>query len=724
MSLKYRPMAIMGFSSLSVLFLCTYFDDRFSFVSIGAGIIILLLTVFIRRLRERVTPFFIAAALIFSGVSFEALSDYKISYADSLTDRESVVDATVLDEPEFINSKYYYILKTNSIDGEKFSVKLRLSASQYIEAEPYDNIKLKVKLYEIGSFSRDIKLYYRSKSIFLGGYVGNYDDFPIEISKPDTKPLSYKILKIRKTVESRILDKLPNDCGGVTVGMLTGNKDYISDEAIADIRSAGVAPVFAVSGMHLSVWIIGLYMMLELFGVKKRTNSLIGIAFSLFFMAVTGFSPSVCRAGIMFLLILSGNLFRRKADSLNSLGFAALLLGIINPMIVADIGFLLSFSSTFGIILLNPWFRTHVEPKLNGILFERILKFIAESVFVSLSATVGSIGFIIVFIGYVSIYSVVANLLITYIASLCMLCGGFTALMYFFPGVGNAFAVITGCLAKYIIGVIEKIAELPFATVDTTNEYWTYGVIAFYALVLCSYIIFKNKTAFKISCAGLALTVLCCCLLYHFNYADCTFIRVVDTDDSIAVLISRNGGSALICSESNNKYFSSAVTSAAEDNGGKRLKLIISDVDGGNMSGLLSVIKDSVPDELIVPKSNDFLKELMNDRKIVQSSNSKIMLWKNAETEFVSNSNCCIAYCTVQGVEVCIILRSEDYTRISERYLKGDIVVSAEPFENTAFIDSVIVGDDADGFALSTGKYGNIDIKIKDNSYKFIIEEG
>lgn len=65
MTLKYRPMAIMGFSSLSVLFLCTYFDDRFSFVSIGAGIVILLLTLAIGKLRERVTPFFIAARSFF-----------------------------------------------------------------------------------------------------------------------------------------------------------------------------------------------------------------------------------------------------------------------------------------------------------------------------------------------------------------------------------------------------------------------------------------------------------------------------------------------------------------------------------------------------------------------------------------------------------------------------------------------------------------------------------
>lgn len=60
-------MAIMGFSSLFILFVCTYFDDRFSLLAVGAGVIILLLTAFIRKFRERITPFFVAAALIFFG---------------------------------------------------------------------------------------------------------------------------------------------------------------------------------------------------------------------------------------------------------------------------------------------------------------------------------------------------------------------------------------------------------------------------------------------------------------------------------------------------------------------------------------------------------------------------------------------------------------------------------------------------------------------------------
>ncbi len=724
MKLRYRPMAIMGFSSLSVLFLCVYFDDRFSFVSIGAGILILLLTIFIRKFRERITPFFIAAALIFSGVSFEVLSDYKISYAESLTDREALIEATVLDEPEFKRSKYYYIIETASIDGAEYNVKLSLSTSQYINVEPYDSIKLKVKLYEIGSFSRDIKLYYQSKGIFLGGYIGNYDDYPIEITKPGKKSLDCRLLEFRKTVESRILDKLPNDYGGVAVGMLTGNKGFISDSLIESIRAAGVAPVFAVSGMHLSVWVMGLYSILELFKVRKRPNSVIGIVFTLFFMGVTGFSPSVCRAGIMLLVILVGNLFGRKADPINSLGFAALVLGIINPMIVADIGFLLSFSSTLGIVALNPWFSKKLAAILNGGALKKILKLIAESVFISVCATLMSLGFIIVFIGYVSSYSVLSNLLITYAASLCMLCGGIIALLYPFDAASDFFAVVTGCLSKYIVKVVTVISDFSFATINTTNEYWTYGVIIFYAIAFSAFIVFKRKTAFKAVCVGLALTVTVCCSLYHFEYSGYTYFKILNVNDSIAAVITKNDKNALICSQSVNKYFSSTVSSSLEESGFKTADTMVADVKSGTSSGVLSVVKEISPESLIVPQIDSSLTSILPQDKITKASNAQIKLMKNVDVEFVSNSHFCVAYCTADGVSVCILLRFDDIENVPEEFLDEDILVAPEPYDGFNYKSIIVTGEDVGSDFASTEKYGNIDIKIKNGDYKIIVEEG
>ena len=99
---------------------------------------------------------------------------------------------------------------------------------------------------------------------------------------------------------------------------------------------------------------MGLYNILSQLGVKRRINSVVGMTFTVFFMLLTGLSPSVCRSGLMMLLLLSGNLFYRKSDSLNSLGFSAFILCCANPLIVADGGFLMSFAATLGIVTIYP----------------------------------------------------------------------------------------------------------------------------------------------------------------------------------------------------------------------------------------------------------------------------------------------------------------------------------------------------------------------------------
>lgn len=720
MKLKYRPMAIMGFSSLFVLFVCAHFDDRFSFVSIGAGIIILLLTAFIRKFRESVTPFFVAAALIFSGISFEMTTDYKISYADSLTDKEVTLDATVLEEPDFTGTKYYYTLTTNRIDGKDFKVKLRLSASQYIDTEPYDRIKFKVTLYEIGSFSRDIKLYYNSKGIFLGGYVSNYDDnYPIEITKPERKPLGYYLYEIRKTVTNRILDGLPNDYGGIGIGMLIGDKSYISDETMGYIKGAGVAPVFAVSGMHLSVWVMGLYAVLEELKVRKKINSSIGIGFTLFFMAVTGLTPSVCRAGIMLIMILIGNLFHRKADPINSLGFAALLLGIINPLITADIGFLLSFSSTLGIIAVNPLLEKHVVSKIKDSIWGKIAKSVLRLFFVSACATFASLGFVIVFISYISVYSIISNMLIGYAAALCMLTCGLTVLFYPFGSLRAVFSLESGLIARYIIAVIKFISGLPFATVRTDNEYWVYGAIVFYTLIIGAVLIFNNRRAFKISSVGLAAVILTCCLLYHFDYDGYNFLRVLDADGCVAAVLSDGEHNVVICSDGDYKYLSDSVSDAPMGSDGET-DLMIADINGG-YSSVYGLIGESKINKLIVSQKNDSLLSVYDEKNITENSNAKIKLWKDTTVKFLSADEYSVAVCDIDGVNITIILREG---KIPQNFLTGDILICDDVPENINFKKIIVSGESDSENSISTEVYGDMDIKIKKSNYKIFIREG
>ena len=83
-----------------------------------------------------------------------------------------------------------------------------------------------------------------------------------------------------------------------------------------------------------------------------------------------------------------------------------------------------------------------------------------------------------------------------------------------------------------------------------------------------------------------------------------------------------------------------------------------------------------------------------------------------------------MAYCTAQNVTICILLRADDIENVPEEYLVGDVYIGTKPYDESEFENVVISGETDKNGLVSTGEFGNIDIKIKDNNYKIIVEEG
>ena len=101
--------------------------------------------------------------------------------------------------------------------------------------------------------------------------------------------------------------------------------------------------------MHLTV-VVGLMMFL-LRNLRNVIRSVAAVVTVILFAAVTGFSPSVIRAGICVIITYIGYAVLRTSDGITSLGIAALVLTVTNPYSVGDLGMLLSFSATLGILM-------------------------------------------------------------------------------------------------------------------------------------------------------------------------------------------------------------------------------------------------------------------------------------------------------------------------------------------------------------------------------------
>ena len=101
------------------------------------------------------------------------------------------------------------------------------------------------------------------------------------------------------------------------------------------VSGANVALVIAFSNIFI----------IKLFG--KRYSDYISIIFVIFFVLISGGSPSVVRAGIMAVLtIIASILFKKSSSVINTMTSAFFIL-VYNPLTILNIGFLLSFAGTF-----------------------------------------------------------------------------------------------------------------------------------------------------------------------------------------------------------------------------------------------------------------------------------------------------------------------------------------------------------------------------------------
>jgi len=141
----------------------------------------------------------------------------------------------------------------------------------------------------------------------------------------------------------------------VVSAILLGYDEYLDSDQKQDFASAGAMHILCVSGLH--VGIISTILMFGIFYLKRRKYlKWVGLLFVLailwLYASITGFSPSVLRATIMFSFINIGLTLKHRINIFNMLAASAFLLLIINPYIITEVGFQLSYLAVTGILLL------------------------------------------------------------------------------------------------------------------------------------------------------------------------------------------------------------------------------------------------------------------------------------------------------------------------------------------------------------------------------------
>ena len=146
---------------------------------------------------------------------------------------------------------------------------------------------------------------------------------------------------------------LPEKDEGIYRALLLGDKSEMDERQRSLYQSQGIAPLLAVSGLHLSIIRMGFYRLLQRMGLGLNSAGLTASTLVLSYGFLTGAQGSAMRAVIMLLVRFLSLRLGKSYDTLSALSFAALLLAFVQPYLLLQSGFQLSFSAIFSISLLG-----------------------------------------------------------------------------------------------------------------------------------------------------------------------------------------------------------------------------------------------------------------------------------------------------------------------------------------------------------------------------------
>ncbi len=294
-----------------------------------------------------------------------------------------------------------------------------------------------------------------------------------------------KVESFRKFIKNEIFKFYGKDEAATMLALLTGDRTYLSDSFYSNIKGAGVMHVMVVSGMHLSIIVSLMLYVVNKFVYNRFLKSFVIFLTVLALAAVCGFTMSILRAGITYLLISVSLLLNRHSDSANNLGTAISVILLFNPMAIFSVALQLSVLSTFGILSVAIPTTKFLEE--NGIIRNKIALSSISAVLITVSAMVLTLPVTVSVFGYISNMALFANLLISFATTLaiCLCIIGF--ILFPFKSVIFYFSNLT---VKYINAVINYFGGSEFATTNLP-KWCVYLAIAiifliFYILVACA----------------------------------------------------------------------------------------------------------------------------------------------------------------------------------------------------------------------------------------------
>lgn len=399
-----------------------------------------------------------------------------LSVFKSLLGQTVTIRGTVAEDIE-TNKRGQMVLRLTAlvVDGRELRGSVWTTTEDSVEPRRSDMVTAKVKISEgFGSFAATA-----------------YNAAIIKVERPVPGDVA---LEVRDTFADGVQHTVAEPQASLGLGYLVGQRRGLPEELDAALKAAGLTHIVVASGYNLTILVRLARRVFE--KVSKYLAFISAGGMILGFIAVTGMSPSMSRAGLVAGLSLLAWYYGRKFHPLVLLPFAMAITVLVQPSYAwGDIGWQLSFAAFAGVMILAPLLQAYLfgdkpERPLRRILIETI------------SAQLFTLPILLVAFGEFSLVAPIANLLILPLVPLAML-------LTFIAGTGGLVlggaAEMVGLPAELLLTYMTMTAEytggLPWAVqpVSITMPI----AIGVYLIIILGCVYMSHRT--KVSLAATSL---------------------------------------------------------------------------------------------------------------------------------------------------------------------------------------------------------------------------
>lgn len=297
----------------------------------------------------------------------------------------------------------------------------------------------------------DMRFYYGKQHLY-----GSIRSRKLTVSDDKRKVWQDMLCAVSERWKEVLLNQAGEKNGGILCAMLTGDKDELWEDVRSMYQTNGISHILAISGLHISFLGWNLYRILRKIGAGIGISSVVSAGILLSYLVMIGSPTSAVRASVMLLIRMGADLCGRDYDMLNGLLLSAAIHVSIEPLILSDAGFCMSYGAILGILSVRPVLEKWIKKK-----------HVLHSGWVtSLSVQIFLIPMLLYFYYEISVYGVFFNLLVIPLmpAVLCLgvagsLAGVISHMM------STPFFFLCGLILELIERTGNLLLRLPFSSV-------------------------------------------------------------------------------------------------------------------------------------------------------------------------------------------------------------------------------------------------------------------